>query len=62
MQSAINIDDNGNRIGTDEEEAANAFEAVEDAEQQEEHTAVIDEPELDVDAEWERIISEDEDE
>lgn len=55
-------DDNGNRIGTDEEEAANAFEAAEDAEQQEEHTAVIDEPELDVDAEWERIISEDEDE
>lgn len=54
------FDENGNRIGADDEEAAEMLEEAEDAEQQEEHTAVIDEPELDVDAEWERIISEDE--
>ena len=56
------FDENGNRVGADDDEAAEALEAAEDAEQQVEHTAVIDEPELDVDAEWERIISEDEDE
>ncbi|HBI85118.1 MAG TPA: hypothetical protein DDX71_02345 [Ruminococcus sp.] len=49
-------DDDGNRIREDDETAAEDVPAA-DA-QQAEHTMQIDEPELDVDAEWEKIIAE----
>ncbi len=54
-------DEEGKRIRVDEE-AAEMLEKEEDAEQQAEHTEMMDEPDLDVEEEWERIISEDEDE
>ena len=49
-------DDSGKRI-SDEDEALTGDDA-----QQEAHTEIMDAPDMDVDAEWEKIISEEEDE
>ena len=55
-------DADGHRVEMDEdeadEEALEAYDAEADAELAEEHTEVMDAPELDVDSEWERIIAE----
>ena len=51
-------DDDGHRIDTEEEEAAELL-AEEDADDS--HTEVMDAPDMDVEAEWEKIISDSED-
>jgi hypothetical protein len=55
MENLRLCDDEGNRIHTEDEDA-------EPEENAKAHTERIEEPEMDIDAEWEKIISEDEDE
>ncbi|MBR6420912.1 MAG: hypothetical protein IKS42_11295 [Oscillospiraceae bacterium] len=57
-------DESGRRIKPEDEDGDAEAEYAADADdaQQESHTAVMDAPEMDVDAEWEKIVSEDADE